>query len=103
VSADICVFCEASGCLSGIAQHAVDCPFTTGMWPVDDEMIRRNTLCAACEEPFKEGDLCAEVTDMTHPAIWKALKIGEALGQDGMGITFTVCLPCAAVDAEVSR
>jgi hypothetical protein len=102
-SADVCVFCAAAGCISGTAVHEQTCPFVSGMWPVDQDMLDRDNCCAACEDPFKKGDLYALATDETHPAMWKPVELAEALGQDDMLIRFVVCLPCAAVDADLAR
>lgn len=99
---DVCVFCSAAGCVDGTAQHGLACPFTTGMWPVDEEEVRRGSECCACLEPFALGDLSAQVTDMSHPAIAGALDVAEAFGGDESSITFTVCLPCAALGREIA-
>lgn len=100
MSADVCVFCSTAGCANGTAQHGTDCPFTTGMWPIDEEALRRETVCAACDEPFALGDLCAEVSDMTHPAVARAVELAEAMGAER--VSFAVCLPCAALDRDIA-
>jgi hypothetical protein len=99
---DVCVFCAATGCLNGSAEHGQECPFTTGMWPVTEEDIRREACCAACEQPFAIGDLTAQVTDMANPAVGGALDLMAQMGAEPSEVTFTVCLGCAAMGRELA-
>lgn len=97
---DVCIFCTAAGCQDGSAIHGQECPFTTGMWPVDPEMIRRDTGCMACGERFQEGDLCAQVRADWLPTTGLVNSIvanWEAVGN----VTLTLCLPCAALGRPV--
>lgn len=100
INPDVCTFCAARGCLDGTVVHSDMCPFTCGIWPVTEEDIRREVVCAACNEPFAAGDNCAQVPDMTHPAVEGAIPIAEAMRIDE--VTFTVCVPCAAMGAEIA-
>lgn len=97
---DVCIFCSASGCVDGSVEHGVECPFTTGMWPVDDEMIRRDVNCMACHERFKKGDLCAEVRADWLPTsgiVNSIVAEWERIGD----VSLTLCLPCAALGKPV--
>lgn len=91
---DVCVYCDAPGCLAGEVTHGVECPFITNLWPIDKESMRFHpAVCAACDEPFSVGDLSTQVTYADHPAIDQALRMGVPV----TGVTFTVCLPCSAM------
>lgn len=97
---DTCVFCAAQGCLSGTVAHGQGCPFTTGLWPVDDEMARRETDCMACGERFKAGETYAEVRADSWPIEGFVNNIAsewERVGEVSLG----VCLPCAAIGRPV--
>lgn len=99
-SPDVCVFCDATGCLDGTVEHGVECPFTTSMWPVDADLIRRGVVCMGCGEAFREGDLSAEVSAETHPSSGFVNTIASEWEAQGE-VTFTLCLPCAAIGVPV--
>src|SRR5690349_4544676 len=97
---DVCIFCAASGCVDDTVQHGPECPFTTGMWPVDDEMVRRETDCMACGERFKAGEVYAEVKADSWPVqgfVNSIVAEWEHMGD----VSLTVCLPCAALGRPV--
>lgn len=99
---DVCVFCSARGCLAGTAQHGDECPFTTSMWPVDADLVRRGSECMACGEAFREGDLSAQVKADSHPASGFANTL--AAEWSGVGeVTFSLCLPCAAIGRPITE
>lgn len=98
---DVCIFCGATGCLNGTAAHTNECPFVCGIWPVTEEDVRRETVCASCKEPFVLGDSCAQVADMSHPAVTGIIELAEAMNANE--ITFTVCVPCAALGSEIAE
>lgn len=100
IDPDVCIFCAARGCADDTAHHTLECPFTTDLWPVDDEMIRRDCACLACGEKFKAGECYANTTANTYPVTGLVNTIAaewESMGK----VSLTLCLPCAALGRPV--
>lgn len=55
---DTCVYCEATGCESGDADHAEDCPIVTGIFPVTlrDMWPNGPAQCSTCHTLLWPGD-----------------------------------------------
>lgn len=95
---DVCVYCAATGCEDGTAEHARNCPSVTGVYPVDEDDLRMEMCCMRCGDEFQEGDSYALLTgeerhlDMVPPGVEKA------------NVYLTVCLSCKVlVDGGAAR
>lgn len=62
-----CIHCAAD-CYEDEPEHAADCPFTTGLWPVTaetlgmrgpDDPYALGMVCMDCGDPFAIGDTYA--------------------------------------------
>lgn len=102
---DACVHCSATGCQDGSAQHSPECPFTTGMWPVEPADVERGAVCLVCESPFVVGELSAQVAPRSDSRLAEGLRanVQRDMSIYDAEVTFTLCLPCAAMNAEVSE
>lgn len=100
---DVCIFCSANGCETGTADHGIECPFTTGMWPVDEWMLDHEINCMACEERFQAGETYAEVRADWLPTtgIVNAIVADLEAVDDTGNVTLSLCLPCAALGRPV--
>ncbi len=59
-----CIYCEADCWLEPEnQQHITDCPFNTGLWPIEDFMLRTEACCMYCPYIFEPGDVYMMVND----------------------------------------
>ena len=49
---DICIYCQASGCEDGTANHLDWCPSVTGVYPVLQDDVQKGVVCTRCSTPF---------------------------------------------------
>lgn len=59
---DVCIYCAATGCAMGTAQHARNCPFFIGIFPVVEVDLWHRMVCMRCSSKFKKGDQYALVS-----------------------------------------
>lgn len=95
-----CIYCGVD-CDQDHPQHAVDCPQSTGVYPVTEQDLgvrgpndpyAHGMRCMDCEAEFKVGDFYTHRTiqeaDPDAPNEWAAAPIYEV-----------ICLGCAALEA----
>lgn len=95
---DVCIYCSATGCEDGTAQHARNCPVSTGLYPIDDSDVRMGTCCTRCGDEFKVNDFYALATGEERHRDTIPLETGQ------MDVFLVVCLSCKVlVDGGAAR
>jgi hypothetical protein len=94
-----CIYCEAD-CDEEDPEHAVDCPSTTGVFPVTKRMLvsindegeleHSGMNCMDCEDSFAAGD------HYTHRHVGRGAL---APGMAEADVYEVICLGCAAMEA----
>lgn len=96
---DVCVYCGTSGCLDGTAEHATDCPFSTGVYIVNEaDLTACGCLCSKCAVQMACGICSIEI------------NLGEAyttipdvdIDISDEPIALLVCLGCAVLHGTQS-
>lgn len=104
-----CVYCDAD-CRVDEPDHADDCPFSTGVFPITERDVCDNPCphcscgggmtCMDCGEPFKLGDF------YTHRVVTDGDRIGRIIPSElieDAPVGEVICLGCAALaDAKAS-
>lgn len=98
IDPDQCIFCGAWGCETETAEHAKDCPFSTGLWPVtgDPNEEPGGIHCCECHEEIAPGD-CYVHTRTEDSALGR----GHYMGVRVQGVVHLDCLGCGAEAACV--
>ena len=79
---DQCVYCGAPGCADDTAEHALDCPSCTGIFPVEHDMLGYGARCGSCGHEFDQSEnyMLRELAHDTddHPLVWEVVCVGCA-------------------------
>ncbi len=94
-----CIYCGASGCESDTAEHATDCPSSTGVFPVDENTL--GPRCPHCSE-MTNSMQCADCgTDLAMGESYMLREIEPAdpglPGVEGASVSMVVCLGCGVL------
>jgi len=103
-----CNYCGAN-CRVPEAQrrHAEDCPFTSGLWPMDEDGVTRTFMCDGCGEEhtaryacprcdrYFDDEDCYRVVDSET----QLLVTYAVAPREGMGI----CVECAEKQSKALR
>lgn len=77
---DRCIYCHQPGCELGMCVHAVDCPESTGVFPVGE--VNAGIGCVDCGELFDADEFYT-----LRPVCWNVSDI--------------LCLGCAVLQRTV--
>lgn len=102
-----CLYCGADCSVpEAKRRHAEDCPFSSGLWPMHEEVTRTfmcdgcgeehtaRYACPRCDRYFDEGDVYRVVDSETQLLITYAVAPREGIG---------ICTECAGKQAEALR